>query len=69
MSIYAPETLGIEEEFEASWPISNWPIRNSFFIYDPHKRMEVWRFVTYMFLHGGHMHITFNCIIQLIVGV
>ena len=63
MSVNAPETLGIEEEFgEAGWP------KSSFFIYDPHKRTEVWRFVTYMFLHGGRMHIAFNCIMQLLVG-
>lgn len=64
MSIYAPETLGIEEEFgDPRWPIS------SFFIYDPYKRIEAWRFVTYMFLHGGHQHIAFNCIMQLLVGI
>lgn len=38
-------------------------------IYNPHRRYEVWRFLTYMFIHAGYWHISFNLIIQLAVGV
>ena len=40
----------------------------SYFIYNPHRRREVWRFITYMFLHGNHEHISFNCILQVVIG-
>ncbi len=34
-----------------------------------YRRKEVWRFVSYMFLHGSYEHITFNCLMQLLVGI
>lgn len=39
------------------------------FIYNPFKRYEAWRFVTYMFVHVGVMHIMMNLIIQIFLGV
>lgn len=39
------------------------------FIYNPHLRSEAWRFVTYMFVHVGIMHIMMNLIIQIFLGV
>ncbi|XP_031635937.1 rhomboid-related protein 2-like isoform X2 [Contarinia nasturtii] len=41
----------------------------SLFIYNPHLRVEAWRFVTYMFVHVGVMHILMNLIIQIFLGV
>uniref|UniRef100_T1JDI7 rhomboid protease n=1 Tax=Strigamia maritima TaxID=126957 RepID=T1JDI7_STRMM len=38
-------------------------------IYDPRKRYEAWRYVSYMLIHAGCMHILFNMIIQLILGI
>lgn len=38
-------------------------------IYNPHKRQEAWRWFTYMFIHAGAIHITFNLIIQIILGI
>ncbi|XP_070492523.1 rhomboid-related protein 2 isoform X2 [Chironomus tepperi] len=38
------------------------------FIYNPRKREEAWRFVTYMFVHVGVMHILMNLIVQLFLG-
>lgn len=38
------------------------------FIYNPWKRHEAWRFVTYMFVHVGVMHIMMNLIVQLFLG-
>ena len=42
---------------------------NSPLIYDPYQREEVWRFISYMFLHAGIEHILGNVILQLMVGV
>lgn len=39
------------------------------FIYNPYRRYEVWRFITYMFVHVGIMHIMMNLIIQIFLGV
>lgn len=37
-------------------------------IYNPRKREEAWRFMTYMFVHVGVMHILMNLIVQLFLG-
>ena len=42
---------------------------DSLFIYDPHKRLQMWRFVFYTFVHAGWIHIIFNVCVQLAVGV
>ena len=39
------------------------------FIYNPYRRQEAWRFITYMFVHVGVMHIMMNLIIQIFLGV
>ncbi|XP_019875758.2 rhomboid-related protein 2 [Aethina tumida] len=39
------------------------------FIYDPNKRGEVWRFVTYMFVHIGVMHLIVNLLVQILLGI
>uniref|UniRef100_A0A1B0AVN2 rhomboid protease n=1 Tax=Glossina palpalis gambiensis TaxID=67801 RepID=A0A1B0AVN2_9MUSC len=41
----------------------------SLLIYRPDKRYELWRFVTYMFLHDGWCHLGFNLLIQLLLGL
>jgi len=38
-------------------------------IFNPNKKKEVWRFLTYMFVHSGYFHITFNVLVQLMLGV
>ena len=38
-------------------------------IFHPLKKYEVWRFVTYMFVHSGYFHIIFNVLIQLALGI
>ena len=55
--------MGVVHEFgELSW------LSCSYFIYNPKRRREAWRYITYIFLHGNHQHVAFNCIIQIIVG-
>ena len=55
---YLPEALGIHTGFEAC----------SYFAYNPTRRCEVWRFLTYMFIHAGNWHIGGNVFMQLLVG-
>lgn len=42
---------------------------NSKLIYNPYRRYEVWRYFTYIFIHAGYWHISFNILIQLAVGI
>ncbi|XP_041972359.1 rhomboid-related protein 2-like isoform X2 [Aricia agestis] len=39
------------------------------FIYNPHKRDEAWRFITYMLVHVGVLHLVVNLLVQLFLGV
>ena len=41
----------------------------TYFIYNPHHRSQVWRFLTYMFIHSDSNHISMNILIQLFVGI
>lgn len=38
-------------------------------IYSPYRRYEIWRFLTYAFIHAGYWHISFNLLVQIGVGV
>ncbi|XP_060533892.1 rhomboid-related protein 2-like [Cylas formicarius] len=38
-------------------------------VYDPAKRSQCWRYLTYMFVHVGYVHITVNMLVQLTLGV
>lgn len=42
---------------------------NSVFIYRPDKRHHLWRFVSYATLHAGWAHLTFNTLVQVLVGL
>ncbi|XP_013779444.1 protein rhomboid-like, partial [Limulus polyphemus] len=42
---------------------------DSLFIYRPDKRLEVWRFFFYMVLHAGWIHLLFNLLVQVLVGL
>lgn len=36
--------------------------------FDPHRRQEFWRFVSYMFVHVGVNHLMMNMVVQLFLG-
>ncbi|VDO97231.1 unnamed protein product [Soboliphyme baturini] len=42
---------------------------DSIFIYRPDKRLQIWRFILYMVLHAGWLHLLFNLTVQLVVGL
>lgn len=42
---------------------------DSILIYNPKRRYEAWRFLTYMLIHAGAIHIFFNLLVQLILGL
>ncbi|TGZ51470.1 rhomboid-related protein 3-like isoform X1 [Temnothorax curvispinosus] len=39
------------------------------FIYNPHKRFEAWRYLTYMFVHVGVFHLIVNLLVQIMLGI
>ncbi|KAL1501693.1 hypothetical protein ABEB36_006975 [Hypothenemus hampei] len=39
------------------------------FLYEPSKRQQAWRFLTYMFVHTGYVHIVVNMAFQLLFGL
>ncbi|XP_050524810.1 rhomboid-related protein 2 isoform X2 [Daktulosphaira vitifoliae] len=41
----------------------------STFIFNPHRRHEAWRFLTYMFVHVGQTHLIVNLIVQVLLGI
>jgi len=41
----------------------------SHLIYNPNRRNQIWRYVTYSLIHSGLFHVSFNILIQLILGV
>ena len=38
-------------------------------IFNPDRKFEVWRFLSYMFVHSGYFHIIFNILMQLLLGI
>lgn len=39
------------------------------FIYNPHKRYQAWRYLTYMFVHVGVLHLVVNLLVQIMLGI
>ncbi|KAI1700530.1 rhomboid family domain-containing protein [Ditylenchus destructor] len=39
------------------------------FILNPHKKWEIWRYVTYMFIHIGYVHLATNLVVQFLLGI
>lgn len=38
-------------------------------IYDPQKKHEIWRYLTYMFVHIGPLHLIVNLMVQVMLGI
>lgn len=57
--------LRAEEPLTLTGPV---PFKSKL-IYDPRRRYEIWRYLTYMFIHAGYWHISFNLLIQIAVGI
>ena len=41
----------------------------SHLIYNPSRRVEAWRYISYSLVHSGLFHVTFNILIQLVLGI
>ncbi|XP_076750073.1 rhomboid-4 isoform X1 [Xylocopa sonorina] len=39
------------------------------FIYNPYKRYQAWRYLTYMFVHVGVFHLVVNLLVQVMLGI
>lgn len=44
-------------------------LEDSPLIYHPLEKQQVWRFLTYMLLHEGWLHLTFNLTVQILLGL
>ena len=42
---------------------------DSIFIYDPYRRYQTWRYVTYALIHAGFFHLFYNLMVQLLLGI
>ncbi|XP_051168874.1 rhomboid-related protein 2 [Leptopilina boulardi] len=39
------------------------------FIFNPYKRYQIWRYITYMFVHVGAFHLVVNLLVQIMLGI
>jgi len=69
LGIFVYHTIRIAEEKGWSTGINGPAPVTSVLIYNPYRRYEAWRFVSYMFVHSGFMHVTFNILVQLFLGI
>ncbi|XP_056142191.1 rhomboid-related protein 2 [Lampris incognitus] len=54
---------------QKQWVTLDEGIWNSPLTYNPARRQEAWRFVSYMFVHAGVEHILGNLVMQLLLGI
>jgi len=64
VTIFAYNSLSIEAN---SLEIDQ--VSCSTFIFHPARRLELWRYLTYMFIHSGKLHLAFNVLAQLALGI
>ncbi|XP_052236328.1 rhomboid-related protein 2-like isoform X2 [Dreissena polymorpha] len=63
--VYAMQLKGTADPVTA---ISGVPLYSPF-IYKPSRRYEAWRYLTYLLIHQGYMHLVGNLIFQLLLGL
>ncbi|XP_077980017.1 rhomboid-related protein 2-like [Glandiceps talaboti] len=69
---YANQNIKLEDEdgIETKTDYLTGPVPEiSPFLYIPAKRLELWRFFTYILIHAGLEHLIFNIVIQLVLGI
>ncbi|KAM4580347.1 rhomboid-related protein 2 [Odontesthes bonariensis] len=54
---------------QKQWVTLDESLWNSPLTYNPDKRHEAWRFISYMFIHAGVEHIFGNLLMQLLLGI
>ena len=59
-----PEGPAYIQVWIESWMTNKLRIVQGPLIFNPLKKEEIWRFLTYMFVHSGYFHIVFNVLIQ-----
>ncbi|VEL11072.1 unnamed protein product [Protopolystoma xenopodis] len=67
--IYYAIILGRDNDPENDVTSSSGLDLDSPLVFDPRKRYQAWRFVSYMLMHNGYVHLIFNCIFQLCLGL
>lgn len=74
--IFVPVITLIEIALFAYYCVENGNINHngplpveSVLIYRPDKRVEFWRFLCYTFIHAGWVHLIFNMVVQIAVGI
>ncbi|VDP03465.1 unnamed protein product [Heligmosomoides polygyrus] len=65
VAIYAYYTAESGEGVSITGPVPS----KSPLILNPYRKAEVWRYITYMFIHIGVYHITYNVLTQLLLGI
>lgn len=63
VSVHLSQVHGLEITWDGPVPYC------SVLIYNPYRRYEAWRFLSYMLIHIGIGHFVFNMIMQVLVGV
>ncbi|XP_053952528.1 protein rhomboid [Anastrepha ludens] len=70
IAIFAYDSATVPGTATTQQLLPHMPIASdSVFIYRPDRRLQVWRFLSYMFLHANWFHLGFNVVIQLFYGI